>query len=154
MAKLDEPVIYISDKFPKFKIRVGKKKYQFQKHELHVYTEEEVQALDEILEENSMLKTKFRKVDKAAAEEFVKSLMRKNPRHAAVKGPVSAQDIMHSQSPLQERDAALSQMTEEQVNSLTNEMASDNAFVMTEKANNPVPDSADSAVKTKLNLGQ
>jgi len=153
MTKLEKPVIYISDKFPSFMIRVGKTKYRFRNHELQINTQEEVDAFDQALEENPTLQTKFRKVDKAAAEELVRQLMRGKQRHSAVKGPVSSQDILHSQSPLQERDASLSALQPDQLNTLTEEMAADNSFIMTEKAKKPLTSSVDKPATSKLSLG-
>jgi len=153
MTKLNEPVIYISDKYPSFMISVEKKNYRFTNHELRIQTQEEVDAFDKVLAEVPVLSTKFRKVDKAAAEEFVKNLMQRNSRHSAVKGPVSSQDILHAQSPLQERDADLSALQPDQLATLTQEMAADNSFIMTEKAKNPLTSTVDAPVPQKLSLG-
>lgn len=153
MTKLETPVFYICEKFPSLAVRFDKKRYKFNNHELRITTQEEVDTIDEILEENSILASKIRKVDKTAAEEFVKSLLNKNTHRMAVKGPVSAQDIIHAQTPIDQRDANLTALQPDQLHNLTKELADDNSFIMTEKAKNPETSSVDKPKETKISLG-
>jgi hypothetical protein len=155
MAKLSEPQVYICKKYPKYKFRIEKKHYQFENGQLQVHTEEDVEALDNVLDTIPAIALLVAKVDKDAAEAFVREQMKKkDPFGGAVKGTVDSQDILNSQKPLAERDAALSGLEQSQMDALTDELAKDSDLIMTQKVENPVVSTTEKPTeKPKLDLG-
>lgn len=140
MSTPKDEVLYICKKYPQFSFRLTKSRIQFQKGELRLTDPAEIKMLDGLLETNPTFKQLIKKVDKEAAEKFVRERMRQQ-QSAAVKGGVTAEDIKHAQTPLEERDANFANMTDEQSQTLTDEMQKDSDLVLTEKTNNPVVDS-------------
>lgn len=143
LTTLEEPVTYICESSAGFTFFIelenfpSKKQIKFTKHHLKVFTQEEVDAIDELIEHYPRFSQKIRKADKAAAELLVKQHMAS--MGGAHKGPVTSQVITDSQKPLSERDAALSGMTPEQENELAIELEKDNNLLTTSLAANPVP---------------
>lgn len=137
MTQLEESVIYICKAHPSFSFRIGNKRHKFTKHELHLDNEEQIADLDAALIDIPTLALKVKKVDKKAAAEFVASLI-KNPLGGAVKGPVSAQDILNSQKPLQERDAAFENLEPGQEDEIIDKLNDDSNLILTQKQENPV----------------
>ena len=103
-----------------------------------------------MLKTNPAFALKFFKVDKAAADEFVRQQMNKGKgvMTGAVKGGVDSQDIINSQTaqPLAERDAELDAMGKEQADELRDKLASDSELVLTQKVENPVVSSVENKV--------
>ena len=150
MSKLEESVVYICEAHPAFTFRIGNKRHKFIKHVLHLDDEQQIADLDAALLDIPALSLKVKKIDKAAAEELVKSLV-KPGLGGAVKGSVSAQDILNSQKPLQERDADFANLQPGQEDAIVEELAKDSNLLLTQKQENPIVSTTEASAKVKPN---
>ncbi len=157
MENEKEPIQYVCKKFPKFSFRISNTRYKFNDGLLFLEDETHVKALDALILKNSTFTQNVVKIDKEAAEVFVreriKNLGANRLLSGAKKGGVDSQDILNSQDfrSLQERDIEMSNLSKEAADELVETLAKDSSLILTEKEKNPIKSSVDKASEIAQN---
>jgi hypothetical protein len=135
----ENPAIYVCKNFPGFTIREENTTFRFVAGKLTLTTEEAAALLDKVLAQNAEIACQIKKVDKQAAEAFVRE-HRNSPAFLAStagKGGLTSAHVTHAKNSLQQRDADLAQMPMDQQLELHKQLAAD-SLLLTESTE-PAP---------------
>lgn len=131
MADTKFEAIYACKQHAGYMLRVGTIRYRFEKHQLIITSEEEAEAMDELLSSNTLIGAKIKKVDLAAAEALVADHV---ASHGGAHSGLFSSSNMSQLEPnkLGGRDASLDLMGDESKAKVVDALAKD-SLVVTEK---------------------
>lgn len=131
--------IYVCKQTPALRFRLGDNRYQFNNGELRLSNEKDIKQLDELIKTKMPFSATVSKVDKEAAEVFARQHMKDTQfKLGASKGGIDSETIRHSQTPIEQRDAELSDISPGQLDHIKEELQNDSNLIITDKVENPI----------------